>query len=126
MPFAFEKLIVYQKTLDWAATIDELIDTCGLSRTHAIADQLSRASISISLNIAEGNGRFHPKEKTHFFHIARGSLLECVALIQILKKKGLLDSAAYGRNYSALEEIAKMLAGLIQSVPRAHVATTPN
>ncbi len=48
--------------------------------------------------------------------IARGSLLECVALLQMMKLKKLLSNDRYTKNYDQLEEIAKMLTGLINSI----------
>ncbi|MGZ3781951.1 MAG: four helix bundle protein [Pseudobdellovibrionaceae bacterium] len=49
----------------------------GITRT--LADQLSRAALSIPLNIDEGNGRWHNGDKRNFFWIARGSAFECVS-----------------------------------------------
>lgn len=70
MSFAFEKLLVYQKSVDFA---DEIC-----ARTEAfprgygfLADQLNRASLSIAANIAEGNGRFTKPDRRNFFGIAR-------------------------------------------------------
>ena len=114
--FLFEKLIVYQKSLAWAASIDEILQACRLEKSHPISDQIIRASLSIPLNIAEGNGRWHPKEKRQFFMISRGSMLECVAILQIMKLKKILSNDLYSKNYLQLEEIAKMLTSLIQSI----------
>jgi four helix bundle protein len=77
MSFAFEKLVVYQKSVDFAdsmcATTEEFQRGYGF-----LADQLNRAALSISSNIAEGNGRFTIPDRKHFFGIARGSVQECV------------------------------------------------
>ena len=77
--FAFEKLIVYQKSIDFADAV------CGHteqfpSRYGFLVDQLNRAALSISSNIAEGNGRFTKADRRFFFGIARGSVQECVPL----------------------------------------------
>src|SRR5438105_1194469 len=53
--------------------------------THAIKDQLSRASLSIVLNIAEGTGKPSPKDQRRFYGIALGSLRETQAILQLLK-----------------------------------------
>jgi four helix bundle protein len=116
MPFLFEKLSVYQKALSWAGDVDNLLDSCALKKSHPVYDQLGRAALSIPLNIAEGNGRWHPKEKKQFFMFARGSVLECVAMIQVMKLKDALNEKLYSKSYLQLEEIAKMLSGLIQSI----------
>jgi len=85
MSFAFENLIVYQKSVDFADNI------CGLTGQfprgfYFLADQLNRASLSISTNIAEGNGRFTKPDRKHFFGIARGSVQECVPLLELAKR----------------------------------------
>jgi four helix bundle protein len=71
MPFLFEKLDVYRRALDLA---DDLARrAAGFPRGHrALADQLTRAAISIAANIAEGNGRFAPGNRGQFFAIPRG------------------------------------------------------
>jgi len=76
-----------------------------------LTDQLNRASLSFSANIAEGNGRRHAKDRTHFFLIARGSALECVPLLELAKWKGLLEDAFHADLKSRLDEIGAMLSG---------------
>jgi four helix bundle protein len=71
MSFIFEKLEVYQRAIDFAETILKLIGELPRGQA-ALADQFKRAAISISLNIAEGNGRWHLKERKNFFLISRG------------------------------------------------------
>jgi four helix bundle protein len=77
MTFAFEKLLVYQKSVDFADQV--CVVTEEFSRGYGfLVDQLNRAALSISANIAEGNGRFTKADHKHFFGIARGSVQECV------------------------------------------------
>jgi four helix bundle protein len=84
--------------------------------SRSFADQLQRASLSIPLNIAEGNGRWHKPDKRQFFWIARGSSFECVPLLEILHSRGLLPEVDYQVFRMELEEIAKMLTGLIKAI----------
>ncbi len=56
-----------------------------------LRDQLTRASLSIPLNIAEGVGRRSPAEKAHFFAIARGSAMECGAIVDAARSLGLVS-----------------------------------
>ena len=81
---------------------------------RVIRDQLYRASTSISLNIAEGSGRFSPKDQRNFFVIARASALECSALFDLIEDLAYLpeiEAKAFQVRYT---EISKMLFGLIK------------
>ena len=62
MAFTFENLEVYQKSLEFIGDIEKLTQDLKGKVSFTLIDQLQRAAISISLNIAEGNGRFHKKE----------------------------------------------------------------
>ncbi len=79
MAFAFEKLVVYQKAVDFADNICQTTSKFP-NGFYFLRDQLNRASLSVAANIAEGNGRFTKNDRKHFFGIARGSVQECVPL----------------------------------------------
>ena len=95
--------------------VDALLSQQGSAINRGLADQLSRASFSISLNIAEGNGRWHQADKRQFFWIARGSVFECVPLIEILKSKECVSTSRYATYRSDLEALGKMLTKLVQA-----------
>jgi len=116
MPFTFENLTVYQLALDWVRQATQIASTLTRTDLSPLADQLVRASASITLNIAEGNGRWHKNDKRQFFWIARGSIFECVALIQATNKHRSISSENYEKAYATLESLSKMLTKLIQSV----------
>jgi len=109
--FLFEKLEVYQKSLGLSVDVYEFLKVSKIDK--ALKGQLQRASTSIALNIAEGSGRFTQKDKKSFYTNARSSVLECVAIFQILLKNKTLEQEEYDVFYANLEEIAKMLSGLI-------------
>jgi four helix bundle protein len=88
--FLFEKLAVYQKALNFAECISNLTSDFPRGSWY-LADQLNRASLSISLNIAEGNGRWTVADRKNFFGIARGSVHECVPLMELCRRKKLLN-----------------------------------
>jgi hypothetical protein len=70
MPFQFENLLVYRKALDFADEVCQL--TFRFDRGFGfLADQLNRAALSVSTNLAEGNGRFTKADRRNFFTIAR-------------------------------------------------------
>jgi len=111
--FIFEKLIVYQKSLDLSHS---LILISSKLENRAIKDQLSRAALSIPLNIAEGQGRMHKREKRQFYNTAKGSLFECLPLVQLCHKLGFVCEDSYAKAYLLMEEVGRMLSGLIKSV----------
>lgn len=118
MSFPFEKLIAYQKGLSWVTTVSRFRKTAPIGLPTGLGDQLSRAALSIPLNISEGVGRWHPKEKRQFFFIARGSVFECVALTQVLRSEGILPDTYYRELYAQLVELARLLSGLIRATKR--------
>jgi len=117
MPFMFENLKVYQKSVDLAEKVMNLTDEFPKGY-YFLTDQLNRASLSIATNIAEGNGRFTKKDRRNFFIIARGSLQECVPLLEIAKRKQLISDVIFSEMFSQLEVISKMLSGLINGLER--------
>jgi four helix bundle protein len=92
MAFRFEKLLVYQKAVDFADRV--CAQTEEFDRRYAfLVDQLNRAAVSISANIAEGNGRFTKADRRNFFGIARGSVQECVPLLELARRRDYLTNA---------------------------------
>ncbi len=115
MAFAFEKLIVYQKAVDFADRICEKTEV--FPRGYGfLSDQLNRAALSIAANIAEGNGLFTKADRRNFFIIARGSIQECVPLLELAERRKLLTPIDHETLKSQLEEISRMLGGLINSL----------
>ena len=101
--------------LEYAREAEELLLQLDLPKSSRIADQLSRTSLSVPLNIAEGAGRYSKADKKHFYITARGSVFECVAILDVLLTKGKIDLTIRSKQYLILEELSKMLSGLINS-----------
>ncbi|MCC7408517.1 MAG: four helix bundle protein [Phycisphaeraceae bacterium] len=117
MPFMFENLEVYQKALDFIEQVTTLTES--FPRGYGfLADQLNRAALSIATNLAEGNGRFTISDRKHFFTIARGSTQECVPLLEIARRRELINEDTVTQLRSQLEVIARMLAGLITGLSK--------
>lgn len=120
MPFMFEKLEVYQKAVSLADTVAAL--TQDFPRGFGfLADQLNRAALSIATNLAEGNGRFTKADRGNFFGIARGSVQECVPLLELALRRELLNRDEHAALKTDLEEIARMLSGLISGLEKRAV-----
>lgn len=115
MAFAFEKLLVYQKAIDFADAVCSTTEH--FPRGYGfLVDQLNRAALSIAANIAEGNGRFTKPDRRNFFGIARGSTQECVPLLELALRRNLLTEEDHVEFKARLEEIARMLSGLIKGL----------
>ena len=80
--FDHEKLDVYREAIGFCGWVGEFLSL--ISAKAAAKDQLDRASTSIPLNIAEGNGKFSFRDRARFLEIARGSALECAACLDVL------------------------------------------
>lgn len=120
MAFSFENLHVYQRAVDFADQV--FSQTEGFRRGYGfLSDQLNRAALSISANIAEGNGRFTKADRKNFFGIARGSVQECVPLLELARRRELLTDGKHAGLKNELEEISRMLSGLIKGLEQRQV-----
>jgi len=111
--FDHEKLEVYQESIKFVAWADALLEA--IPKHLAVHNQLDRASTSIPLNIAEGNGKYTPADRCRFFDIARGSVLECAACLDVLRAKKRIQQGEADSGKLILIGIVAMLVGLIRS-----------
>ena len=109
--FDHEKLRAYQDALRFVAFADPLLQE--LPAKVAARDQLDRASTSIVLNIAEGNGKRSAADRCRYLDIARGSALECAACLDVLVVKGLATETRAAEGKEILLGIVSMLVGLL-------------
>ena len=108
---SFQKLDVYRCSVEFFAFAFELAS--GVARGNAaIVDQLKRAATSIPLNIAEAAGRTGSADAARTYAIARGSAMECAAVLDALNTVKLVDSARHRRGIELLERIVAMLTKL--------------
>ncbi len=107
-----EKLDVYQCSIEFLGLSAEIIQRMpqGYSK---LADQLHRAAFSIPLNIAEACGKPSPKDRANRFAIARGSTLECGAIVDVLQTLALIEENKYHKAKTLLVRIAAMLSKLV-------------
>jgi four helix bundle protein len=113
--FAFENLEVYKLSIQWVETTESLLENIKGKVSRTFCDQLTRASLSIPLNIAEGHGRWHKPDKRNFFWIARGSVFECVPLLEVLMRKELLSENDYDQSREQQTVMGKMLTNLVKA-----------
>jgi four helix bundle protein len=110
--FDHEKLDVYQEAIAFCSWVGEFLTA--ISSKAAAKDQLDRASTSIPLNIAEGNGKFSAKDRARFFEVARGSALECAACLDVLLVRKLAKEEQVVFSKERLARIVQMLIGLLR------------
>lgn len=115
--FKFQTLDVWKKSVEFADVMISISDDLPKLYQYSFGDQLRRAGLSVSNNIAEGNGRKSQKESSNFYNISKGSVYECVNILVILNNRKLIDWNRFDREfiYKLAEEIARMLSGLIKS-----------
>lgn len=115
MSFLFENLDIYKKAIDFCTKAHRICDAFP-DGNYCLSDQLKRASLSVAANIAEGSGRWHNNEKKNFYYFSRGSIFECVAILDICSRNRLLSDEILSEFKNDLTAISKMLTKLIQSL----------
>jgi four helix bundle protein len=114
--FDHEKLDVYQlelKFLSWVTQFLADISGPSLAQTRELREQLDRASLSVLLNTAEGNGRRQGRQRAKFFDDARGSAIECAACLDASVAKGFVCSERIQPGKEMLVRIVAMLTKLV-------------
>lgn len=118
-----EKLDVYQASLEFITwTVPALSKLPGGA---SVRNQLDRASTSVPLNIAEGNGKFTSPDRCRFFDIARGSALESAACLDVMVAKGFVKMEEIQAGKAILVKIVSMLFGLIRANSDVRVFEQP-
>ena len=110
--FDFEKLNVYQKSLDLIDNIYDVADKFPAKEAYNLTLQFKRAANSISLNIGEGSGGSR-KEFIKFLTISRRSLRECIVCTTLAFRRKYIDEQTQLSLRNQLTEISKMLSGFI-------------
>ena len=113
--FGYRKLIAYQKGKEVVKRTYKLLKKFPSEERYAMCDQLRRASVSITSNIAEGVSRYSVKDKSHFIEIAYGSLMEVSSQFDIAEDLGYITSEDRKNIDLLIEEEARLLSGLQNS-----------
>jgi four helix bundle protein len=121
--FDHEKLRVYQHAIKFTSWLEDILTL--LPKALSVHDQLDRASTSIPLNIAEGNGKFTAPDRCRFFDTARGSALECAACLDVAVARKQLASEQVLEGKTLLSDIVSMLVGLIKNNSDTRVYEEP-
>ena len=113
--FKFENLHVYQKAMNFVDAVYQCTASFPKEELIGLTGQFRRASVSICLNIAEGSGRTK-KEFRRFLDMSRGSVFECVAFMEISKRRNYIKENESILLKTCLSELSKMITGLKRSV----------
>lgn len=116
--FAYRRLVVYQHSRKYVKTIYALTRSFPKDELFALTNQLRRAAVSITSNIAEAMGRYSDKDKLHFLEFAFGSLYETMSQIEIALDLDYINEEQYNDIETQVTNISKMLSGLRQSYIR--------
>jgi len=114
--FNFEKLETWQKAIAFADLVYEVTRNFPGDERFGLTNQMRRAAVSVSSNIAEGSARNSKNDYARFLEIATGSLFEAVSQSFVGRRQGFLSEADFNKLYAAAEEQGKMLSGLRRSV----------
>ena len=113
--FGYRKLIAYKKAKEVVKRTYKLLKKFPAEERYAMCDQLRRASVSVTSNIAEGVNRFSVKDKSHFIEIAYGSLMEVSSQFEIAEDLGYITTDDRMSMDLLIEEDARLLSGLLNS-----------
>ena len=112
--FEFQKLEVYKKAKSFHLNCIEILKENKTNKTTN--DQLKRASFSIALNVAEGSGRFSKPDRRNFFVISRGSVFECVSIIDILHDTETIETEKFQSLLQNADELSRILYTMIKNL----------
>ena len=114
--FNFEKLETWHKAIAFADLVYEVSLGFPSDERFGLTNQMRRAAVSISSNIAEGSSRSSRNDYARFLEIATGSLFEVVSQSFIGKRQKFLSESDFQKLYATAEEQGKMLSGLRRSI----------
>lgn len=112
----FSQMPVYQKALNLLVYIYKLLKSFPKDETYILVSDMKRSVNSICHNIAEGFGRFEPRDKTRFYKISRGSSFELVSQIMASVKLNYIDISIESEIKNMIFEIINELNSLIKTL----------
>ena len=116
--YSYRKLKVYPKAQDWVVMVYGLLKKFPQEEKFALCDQIRRAAISVTSNIAEGMSRSSGKDGARFIEISYGSLMEVQSQLEMAIRLGYITQDELATIDPLTEEIARMLSGLRASLLR--------
>ncbi len=115
---SFTDLLVWQKSMNLIEQVYLLVANFPREEKYGLSDQVRRSSVSIAANIAEGHGRSSTKYYLQFLRISKGSANELYTLLNIALRVNYVSQEEFNEIISSLNEVSKMLSGLVNSLNR--------
>ena len=116
MGYRFEKLTVWQKSMDFCTDIYAISKYFPKDEIYGLTSQLRRAATSIPLNIAEGSACRTKKEFVQFLYIALRSQYEVATILKLVSRLGYINKDDFAKLNGYLDIIGKLIQGLINSM----------
>ena len=113
--FGYRKLIAYVKACEVRREVYRLIKKFPKEEQFALCDQLRRAAVSITSNIAEGMTRYSNKDKTHFLEISFGSLMEVMSQFEVAYDEKYINEDDFNNMETLIADTGRVLSGLQNS-----------
>jgi four helix bundle protein len=110
--FNFEKLEVWRKSIEFADLVYGLTRSFPVEERFGLTNQMRRASVAVSSNIAEGSSRSSKTDYARFVELAAGSLFEVISQAHVAARQGYLTDDGFQSLHSMAEELSRMLSGL--------------
>ncbi len=107
--FTYESLDIWKLAIEYARTIYKVTDAFPRSEIYGLTNQVRRAAVSISANIAEGSGASSLNDKLHYLDIAVKSALETTSEIQIALELNYLNESIRNQLYEEAEKIIRKI-----------------
>lgn len=114
--YSFEKMEVWQLSRTFVTSIYKLVSSFPQEERYSLCDQIKRAAVSVSSNIAEGCSRSSLKEQKHFIEIAYGSLMEVYCQLILAVDLNYISAAQLSDVKITIDRISKMLGSLRYSI----------
>ena len=114
--FGFQKLDVWVKAVEFADETYRVTKLFPADERFGLTNQLRRAAVSISSNIAEGSGRQSNADFARFLRISYGSLMECVSQLHVASRQSFINEDDFNALTQRADQIARMLSGLSSSL----------
>ena len=113
--FGYRKLIAYNKACEVRRVIYQLIKKFPKEEQFALCNQLRRAAVSITSNIAEGVTRYSNKDKVHFLEMSYGSLMEVLSQIEVAQDEGYIKNDEFSNLETLIADTGRLISGLQNS-----------